>query len=156
MVNSLNKLIVFYRLALAKKVMDVSEIIEWADHEIMHRDLPYEDDFIFELSLSKGLDQVLNILDLEIFKRGIANEEIDGNMFIEYLRSKENISGERILDLINILLELSHFVHFTEEKSRDIYYMDECRDEYFEGIMSLNEVKEAFYNFIDKKVGKQQ
>lgn len=55
-----------------------------------------------------------------------------------------------VIFVIDTLLVLTHEVEFTQKELTSIYYVDECRDEYLEGIMSFNKVREELMLLLER------
>ena len=146
--SPLSKYIVFLKLALENNIIESDYVIKWADDEISSKDIALQDNFKVDLSLENNKCRLLEVLNDEIYKRGLGNQKVEGKMFLDLFKKQNPVSQEDVLKTISRLLWLSHNVSFTKEKIEKIYLVDEYGDEYLDGIISFETVKETLYDLL--------
>lgn len=103
---------------------------------------------LFNIALEYG------IIDISIITSWadnyILNNEIGVNDYfiieLSWAHTKERIQ-EILMDEI---YKRQNEVEFTQKELTSIYYVDECRDEYLEGIMSFNKVREELLLLLER------
>lgn len=138
----INKNIILFSLALEYDIIDIPVITSWADNYILNNEIAINDYFIIELSWAHTKVRIQEILTDEIHRRQISSLKISGTLFFPYLKQYDLSSITNVISIIDTLLVLTHETEFTQKELTAIYYVDECRDEYLEGIVSFSKVKE--------------
>lgn len=127
MEKTIDKNIILFNIALEYDFIDISIITSWADNYILNNEIEVNDYFIIELSWAHTKERIQEILMDEIYKRQISSLKISGNLFFFYLKQ---------YDLSSITNVIS--------------YVDECRDEYLEGTMIFNKVREGLLLLLER------
>ena len=146
----IDKNIILFNIALEYDIIDISIITSWADNYILNNEIDVNHYFIIELSWAHTKERIQEILMDEIYKRQISSLKISGNLFFFYLKQYNLTSITNVIFVIDTLLVLTHEVEFTQKELTSIYYVDECRDEYLEGIMSFNKVREGLLLLLER------
>ena len=131
-----------FSLALEYDIIDSPAVNSWANNYILNNEIAINDYFIIELSWAHTKVRIQEILTDEIHKRQISSLRISGALFFPYLKQYDLSSITNVISIIDTLLVLTHETEFTQKELAAIYYVDECRDEYLENIVSFNKVKE--------------
>ena len=150
MEKTIDKHSILFNIALEYDFIDISIITSWADNYILNNEIDVNDYFIIELSWAHTKERIQEILTDEIYKRQISSLKISGNLFFPYLKQYDLSSITNVIFVIDTLWVLTHEVEFTQKELTSIYYIDECRDEYLEGIMSFSKVREALLLLLEQ------
>ncbi len=149
----INQNIVLFNMALKYNIIDISVITSWADDYILNNEIDVNHYFIIEISWTHTKERIQEILMDEIYKREITNLKIQGNLFFPFLSLYDLSSDTNFIFITNKLLALAldDEVEFSEKETELIYYVDECRDEYFDGFMSFGEALENLLLLLGEK-----
>lgn len=144
-----DELLLYFQLALKKGIIEPNEIVHWADDYISSNNVEDIGVFIFDLSLSGGLDcEILDILKDEVYARDLCQQKIGGRMFLKRFKKNNLFLDGTLLNMITMLLELSHEVIFTDEELDCIYIIDEYRDQFLEGMIGVEKVRIKMQDFL--------
>lgn len=150
MEKTIDKNIILFNIALEYDFIDISIITSWADNYILNNEIGVKDYFIIELSWAHTKERIQEILMDEIYKRQNSSLKISGNLLFFYLKQYDLSSITNVIFVIDTLLALKNEVEFTQKELTSIYYVDECRGEYLEGIMSFNKVREELLLLLER------
>ena len=150
----INQNIVLFNIALKYNIIDISVITSWTDDYILNNEIDVNHYFIIEISWAHTKERIQEILMDEIYKREITNLKIRGNLFFPLLSLYDLSSDTNFIFIINKLLALAldNEVEFSEKEIELIYYVDECRDEYLDGVMSFEEALENLLLLLSEKL----
>ena len=144
-----NEDLLLYKIGLENKIINMEELMIWVKHILTISSPDTQNYFLIELWWSKNVYESLNILTREIESRGLFNTKINGCLFYPFMLNFDLSNLDNLVFISKVLFGLRDKVIFSDFEIEQIYYIDECCDEYFEGYISESFWKEAIIKLLN-------
>lgn len=145
----INEDLLLYKIGLENKIINMEELMIWVKNLLTISSPDTQNYFLIELWWSKNLYEALNILTREIESRKLSNVRINGYLFYPFILNLNLSNLDNLIFISKVLLGLRDKVIFSDIEIEQIYYIDECSDEYFEGYISKSFWKEAIIKLLN-------
>lgn len=145
--------IAFYLYCLPKGYIRHEEIVAWADSILFKVDkAPY---FIYDLSLSKTIEEQYFIINNIAIDNGISIKDMDKKLFFSQIKkiyeTRTKTVCQLVKDIYYFFNELSD--NFPDRMKEDIYLLDHYATDLFpENLISEKELIKSFETFLSKYV----
>lgn len=139
----------FFRLALVSCLMEKEELIQWADEELLTKNLMNND--VIELSLSGQLPYSQLIGMLNTFQ-GIADRELPAKLLFSYALSKDSTNINQIQALISGFQVLNAENYCNKEVKKQLTVLENHLARYKKSKLTLEELQNHLDLFLNQYI----
>lgn len=146
LIKPYTKDIAFFVYATREKIIDKAVITKWVDEIIKSENsVPF---FMYDLSIAMSLNDQFDILSGIAVDCGITDRDADPKRIISQLKIMYNSDINLVLSTISNLYKVRFDVNVNREIEDDIYILDDYKDFFSIGGLSLHLLKDKLDAFL--------